>query len=476
VSAICHVWDENKMSRSLPKIPFGKQTQSAFYIHKTVKEDLPVFIQRLIEKAERKAFSQIGFYNVIKVHKYEPRISFLAYPNFDKDETPSLKRSVVVNFRTGKVAEWSYGEHSEPPILHKKQLLLQGEAMRNPTTAIARSESSMPFRVAVDKKLVSAPALDWGCGKGADVRSLRDMGIMTACYDPAYAPRLPKKKGFYSYGHAIYVVNTIEDSSERTRTLKRFRSHLKKGASWLVAVRSRSAIERAAEESGWRKHKDGYLTGSGTFQKGYSKKGLASLLAKVGFSDFDTYKQGDSIIAHTPVKKRNPRRVEVSNAQQREAGSSRSVEVEEVLPEYDWAFFSSDDDSEEEELIRNPLVLAGNPKSTKRLNCERIERFVEECVGWLIDVQGMIQDESGTDMAEVNRLVRSARDTLSSSVPDCDENLEVFHRAYHTACRKIERAIRLERGEFRGHKSFKALREISTEIHRFDKWMHELQS
>jgi DNA phosphorothioation-associated putative methyltransferase len=61
--------------------------------------------------------------------------------------------------------------------------------------------------------------LDYGCGRGADVRLLRKSGIPARGWDPHFHPDEPLAPAdCVNLGH---VLNVIEDSKERNATLQR---------------------------------------------------------------------------------------------------------------------------------------------------------------------------------------------------------------------------------------------------------------
>jgi DNA phosphorothioation-associated putative methyltransferase len=57
-------------------------------------------------------------------------------------------------------------------------------------TAIGRAALSVPARQAMVDRLISSErrVLDYGCGRGGDVRGLTAMQIPTSGWDPYYAP------------------------------------------------------------------------------------------------------------------------------------------------------------------------------------------------------------------------------------------------------------------------------------------------
>src|SRR5580698_6049775 len=95
-------------------------------------------------------------------------------------------------------------------------------------TALRRPQFSRPIRIALQDSLINheTTVLDYGCGQGDDVRRLEREGISTAGWDPFYSPL--EKRDSSDIVNLGYVVNVIEDASERARTLQDAWSYAKK--------------------------------------------------------------------------------------------------------------------------------------------------------------------------------------------------------------------------------------------------------
>ena len=75
--------------------------------------------------------------------------------------------------------------------------------------ALKRSELSLPMAATVDAGILQHhhAHLDYGCGRGDDVRFLQAMGFRSRGYDPHYFPRTQKAADVVTL---IYVLSTIE--------------------------------------------------------------------------------------------------------------------------------------------------------------------------------------------------------------------------------------------------------------------------
>ncbi len=142
-------------------------------------------------------------------------------------------------------------------------------------TAIARSELSRPVRCALDAGLIGVDStfLDYGCGRGDDLRELPAHGVQCLGWDPIHRPNGEKRKA-----HVVnlgYVVNVIEDPEERQQALRDAWSYAEK----VLLVSARLELEAKAMKL--RRYADGSLTSKGTFQKFYTQHELRDWIDSV---------------------------------------------------------------------------------------------------------------------------------------------------------------------------------------------------
>ena len=101
----------------------GKKTQSALYVHHTALSHLPPVL-RVYEECARVVSGEIAGTNIIKLSKLKPQVSYLSYPDFDTDPHPELKESFLVRIPQLKLNVRDYHLSDNPPILHRKELLV----------------------------------------------------------------------------------------------------------------------------------------------------------------------------------------------------------------------------------------------------------------------------------------------------------------------------------------------------------------
>jgi DNA phosphorothioation-associated putative methyltransferase len=131
-------------------------------------------------------------------------------------------------------------------------------------TAMKRYSLSRPLTLAIAHRLISSTStvLDYGCGRGADVRLLQKNGIPATGWDPHFRPDEPLTPA--ECVNLGYVLNVIEAPAERTATLRRAFELAERVL--IVAVRVDQALGDATEFA------DGVLTKFGSFQKLYTQQ------------------------------------------------------------------------------------------------------------------------------------------------------------------------------------------------------------
>jgi DNA phosphorothioation-associated putative methyltransferase len=146
---------------------------------------------------------------------------------------------------------------------------------RRHKTAMDRSDLSRPVRQAIRDGVLRTEhrVLDYGCGRGGDVKRLRKLGHEVLGWDPVHAPRVPLKSA--SVVNLGYVVNVIEDASERAETLTKAWAL----AEDLLVVSARLKNDRRPYRD-TQEFEDGILTGTGTFQKFFTQSELSAWVSE----------------------------------------------------------------------------------------------------------------------------------------------------------------------------------------------------
>jgi DNA phosphorothioation-associated putative methyltransferase len=102
----------------------GKLTPGALYVHESALDALSPLL-RLYEGCARGYLGRIDGANLIKLHRQEPKISYLSYPDFETDPHPAIASSVIVHLQTFRVKYREFRTNRNRPILHRKELFIQ---------------------------------------------------------------------------------------------------------------------------------------------------------------------------------------------------------------------------------------------------------------------------------------------------------------------------------------------------------------
>lgn len=100
----------------------GKLTQSALYFHRSAFLLTPVEVKLAVLGAEER-FLTDAFYktsNILKIMYDKSAVSFLWYPDFDRDPHPALSYSLHVPLDPSRLLS-RRDYRNNPPILHRKE-------------------------------------------------------------------------------------------------------------------------------------------------------------------------------------------------------------------------------------------------------------------------------------------------------------------------------------------------------------------
>jgi DNA phosphorothioation-associated putative methyltransferase len=102
----------------------GKLLPNALYIHQSALPSLEPVL-RVYEGCARAYLGDIENANIIKLHRFSGKASYLVYPNFETDPHLALVRSIKLSMRTRELVCLEYTESDNPPILHRKETFLE---------------------------------------------------------------------------------------------------------------------------------------------------------------------------------------------------------------------------------------------------------------------------------------------------------------------------------------------------------------
>src|ERR1700730_7250191 len=327
-------WTEYR--KFLDTLPYGKVLPSATYIHRDTDACRSgPFREMLTLVAQHHAVGEE--FNVLKFRRDAPRLSFLHYPGFFECAHPSLEEAIAIDLHSGRSLRTAYRDSLNPPILHRKELLLAPNharfrefaalstaeeqaglydntavigfrinwerllnarglaldghclvrqatipgaassevvpapavAVQRHRTALTRYQLSRPVETLIEygRLVPGSSFLDYGCGLGADIRGLCELGFDAFGWDPVHAPDGPLTEA--QIVNLGYVLNVIEDPAERLETL---------ASAWRLTKRLLvvSALIRDTNDDSQRgvSLNDGILTTRNTFPRHFGQQEL----------------------------------------------------------------------------------------------------------------------------------------------------------------------------------------------------------
>jgi DNA phosphorothioation-associated putative methyltransferase len=110
----------------------GKLTPSALYVHASAIADVPAIL-RLYEGCAQAVVGTVDGANLIKLHRDEPKVSYLSYPDFDADPHPRLHQALTCDLRQRDYRLTTYATRENPPILHRKESFVPATYPRRST-------------------------------------------------------------------------------------------------------------------------------------------------------------------------------------------------------------------------------------------------------------------------------------------------------------------------------------------------------
>lgn len=167
----------------------------------------------------------------------------------------------------------------EPPSLTAAPALMVTPAeetesveVQRHRTALQRYSLSTPMQALFRHGYLDGrgSVFDYGCGRGDDIRILKELGLDAAGWDPHFAAKNDQREA--DVVNLGFVVNVIEDLRERRAALTGAYGLARKVLAVAALIGGRTAYEQH------RLFRDGVLTTRGTFQKYFTQQELREYL------------------------------------------------------------------------------------------------------------------------------------------------------------------------------------------------------
>lgn len=114
----------------------GKLVSGSLYVHREATTQLGTAHRALFDNARKRLPPSADTWNVVRISLQDKDVSFLIYPTFDSEPFPALTGSwLVKSAQVWSVTYRDYSRSANPPILHRKELLLPSDDSRRPRFA-----------------------------------------------------------------------------------------------------------------------------------------------------------------------------------------------------------------------------------------------------------------------------------------------------------------------------------------------------
>ena len=121
--------DQDAINHACGQAPVGKILPRALYVHHTAMSHLPPLL-RVYEGCGRQLAGSVEDLTLVKLSRRRPQVSYLVYPDFDRVGHPALTEAYVADLSRLNLHHRDYRRSGNPPILHRKELLVTNEHPR----------------------------------------------------------------------------------------------------------------------------------------------------------------------------------------------------------------------------------------------------------------------------------------------------------------------------------------------------------
>ena len=107
----------------------GQLVENALTVHESALDSLEPIL-RIYEGCARALIGNIEGANLIKLHRFSGKVTYIAYPDFDTDPFPAIALRVKVSLCSLNIDLFDYSKWTDPPLLFRKDEFLPAEHPR----------------------------------------------------------------------------------------------------------------------------------------------------------------------------------------------------------------------------------------------------------------------------------------------------------------------------------------------------------
>jgi len=115
--------DPDAINDACQRASVGQLVDNALILHRSSLDYLEPLL-RIYEGCARALVGEIDEANVIKLHRFSGKVSYVAYPDFEKVPHPPIRQRIKVSLPTLSIDLFDYSNWQDPPLLFRKDELL----------------------------------------------------------------------------------------------------------------------------------------------------------------------------------------------------------------------------------------------------------------------------------------------------------------------------------------------------------------
>lgn len=118
--------DPDAIDVACQRADVGKLVDNALIVHRSALDYLPPIL-RIYEGCARALIGDIDEANLIKLHRFSGKVSYISYPKFEKEPHPPIHLRVKVTLPTLSIDFFDYSDWENPPLLFRKEHFLHAD-------------------------------------------------------------------------------------------------------------------------------------------------------------------------------------------------------------------------------------------------------------------------------------------------------------------------------------------------------------
>ena len=134
------VGDANEIDSACQRAGVGRLIDNGLLIHRTALDELEPLL-RIYEGCARSWIGDIDGANIIKLHRFSGKVTYLVCPEFDREPHPVVARRVKLSLRARDLYCVDYSQHDDLPLVHRKdEYLPVGHPLKEKFKRLTRQE------------------------------------------------------------------------------------------------------------------------------------------------------------------------------------------------------------------------------------------------------------------------------------------------------------------------------------------------